>query len=481
MRRLVLLMVGAGEEDRGQPVEGDHAIGLRIVDGHGLVGLHQMRVIGRVVEGPGRAAAQHIGVDCGAQQPAPHTQVEGGADVAHLLQLRPDPALLDLVAVGGELARDIACQGVEGRLGGQHPGLHRGMAALDLGDVEKARGAADERTARKGQLGDRLEAAFVDRPRPIGDAPAALEGRPDGRMGLEALELLEGIEPGIGVVEADDETDGHLIVLDMIEEGAAIGVAAQRPAHGMDDLAGYVLGRIDLPQLLDPDAIGLGIDALPQIEAMDQGLGERASATLGEQGQPSVQLDARREIPRRLAVLAHAHLAGRNTLHPAGLVIEHLRRGEARIDLHPQPLGLLGEPAAEIAQADDVIALVVHLGRRRQAERALLRQQQEIVVDRRRVEGRSLLPPVGDQLIEGNGLEDRAGEDMGADLGSLLDDADRGLAPRGGGELLQADRRRQAGGAAADDHHVIAHRFPFHGALPVFDPRRQPQFLQPAA
>ena len=188
-----------------------------------------------------------------------------------------------------------------------------------------------------------------------------------------------------------------------------------------------------------------------------------------------------REIARRLAVLAHAHIAGGDALHPAGIVIEHLGGGEAGIDLHPQPLGLLGQPAAEIAQADDVIALVVHLGRGRQAQRMLLRQQQEIVVDRRRIEGCPLLLPVGDQLIEGDGLEDRAGEDMGADLGSLLDDADRGLAPRGGGELLQADRRRQARGAAADDHHVIAHRFPIHGALPVSDPRRRQRFRRPAA
>ena len=205
-----------------------------------------------------------------------------------------------------------------------------------------------------------------------------------------------------------------------------------------------MLGRIDLPQLLDPDAIGLGIDALPQIEAMDQGLGQRAAATLGEQGQPAMELDAGCEIARGLAVLADAHIAGRDTLHPSGLVIEHLGGGKARIDLHPQPLGLLRQPAAEIAQADDVIALVVHLGRGRQAQRVLLGQQQEIVVDRRRIEGRPLLLPVRDQLIEGDGLEDRAGEDMGADLGPLLDDADRGLAPRGGGELLQADRRRQA-------------------------------------
>ena len=47
-----------------------------------------------------------------------------------------------------------------------------------------------------------------------------------------------------------------------------------------------------------------------------------------------------------------------------------------------------------------------------------------------------------------------------ADLRSFLEDADRKLAARGLGELLQPDRGGKARGAGADDDHVIGHRLP---------------------
>src|SRR5215468_12466605 len=106
-------------------------------------------------------------------------------------------------------------------------------------------------------------------------------------MGLEALKLLEGVEPGIGVVETDDEAHDHLVVLEMVEEGAAIDVAGEGPSHGMDDPALAVLGRIDFPKLLDADAEGLWIDASAKVEALEQRLGQRAAATLREQGETS--------------------------------------------------------------------------------------------------------------------------------------------------------------------------------------------------
>ena len=43
----------------------------------------------------------------------------------------------------------------------------------------------------------------------------------------------------------DDEADDNLIVLDMIEEGAAAGAGGQRPAEAVLHQARLVLGRID--------------------------------------------------------------------------------------------------------------------------------------------------------------------------------------------------------------------------------------------
>ncbi len=94
---------------------------------------------------------------------------------------------------------------------------------LILGTLTKPGGAANQRAAGKIEPRDRLKTAFVERPRPIGDAPAALEKRADRRVRLEALELLERVQKRVSVIEADDKPDRHLPVLEVIEERAAIG------------------------------------------------------------------------------------------------------------------------------------------------------------------------------------------------------------------------------------------------------------------
>ena len=145
--------------------------------------------------------------------------------------------------------RAVAVEPREHRLGRHHAGLHRGVAALDLRHVEKPGGVADQRAAGKIEPRDRLEAAFVERPRAIGDAPPALEKRPDRRVRLEALELLERVQERVPVVEPDDEPDRHLVVFQVVEKRAAIGVAVERPADRVHDEAGLVLRRARPPTI----------------------------------------------------------------------------------------------------------------------------------------------------------------------------------------------------------------------------------------
>ncbi len=54
---------------------------------------------------------------------------------------------------------------------------------------------------------------------------------------------------------------------------------------------------------------------------------------------------------------------------------------------------------------------------------------------------------------------------MRADLGALLEDADRDLATPGLGPLLEADRRGEPRRAGADDDHVVFHKLAFHRPL----------------
>ena len=90
-----------------------------------------------------------------------------------------------------------------------------------------------------------------------------------------------------------------------------------------------MLGRVDLPQFLDADPIGLRIRVRVELELRDQLAAEVAAATFGEQRVLRVQFHAELEVLGRLAVLAHAHVAGRDALHGAVVVVQDLGGREA--------------------------------------------------------------------------------------------------------------------------------------------------------
>src|SRR5450759_986989 len=415
-----------------------------------------------VVQRPGRLALEYVSVERRIRKAAPETPVKRRADVAHAVQLVPDPRLADVFRIARDFFGSLLRQRVVHGLGRGHARLHRGMDALDLGYVEEPRGIADEHASGEGELGQGLESALGNRARAVGNAPAVFEKASNRRVRLEALEFVERTDPGIFVIQADDKTNRHLVVIQMVEEGAAVGAPVHGPAGGVDDQARLVALRLHLPQLLDADAVGLRVDALAQLEFLHQALGQRAAGALGENRLFCVQLHAGLVILRVLAVAAYAQVAGGHALDRAVLVVEHLGRGEAGVDLDAQPLGLLSQPAAQIAETDDVVAVIVHLRRRRQPERLALGKKQEAVFPGGRIEGRTQGFTVGEEFVEGARFKHRAGEDVGADLGAFLDQADVDVAAFFGGELLQADGARQPRGPAADDHHIVFHRFALH-------------------
>ena len=81
-------------------------------------------------------------------------------------------------------------------------------------------------------------------------------------------------------------------------------------------------------------------------------------------------------------------------------------------------------------------------------------EQIEAVLGDRGLDRRVLAAPVGDQAIEPDRVDHRAGEDMRADLRALLHHDD-GRFRR---ELLQPDRGGKAGRPGADDDDVEFHR-----------------------
>jgi hypothetical protein len=148
------------------------------------------------------------------------------------------------------------------RFSGGHARLHRGMAALDLRDIQRAGGIADQQAAREAQPWKRLKPALGDGARAIADAPCVVECLPNLRVRFEALKFLERRQVGIAVVQPEHEADCDLVILEMVEERAAVGLQVERPADGVYHLAGSMLPWIDLPQLLDADTERLRIHAV---------------------------------------------------------------------------------------------------------------------------------------------------------------------------------------------------------------------------
>ena len=248
--RLILLMIGIGNEYRGKAIETDLAVGLGIFDFRRFGCLFQTFVIGMGgVQGPRHIAAEQLLFDAVVKRAENGAELgKGRTEVPRLVQLLvhpgfPHPFRIIAQHIGGV----IAAQRLVHRFRRQHAGLHGRVAALDLGHVQETGAAADQRPAREHQFGNALQPAFVQGTRAVGYALAALEGRADRRMGLETLELLEGGQMGIAVIQADDETDSHLIVFEMIDEGAAIGAVVHRPSRRMQHQPLLVLFGIDFP------------------------------------------------------------------------------------------------------------------------------------------------------------------------------------------------------------------------------------------
>src|SRR5205814_2950644 len=111
-------------------------------------------------------------------------------------------------------------------------------------------------------------------------------------------------------------------------------------------------------QLLEAQAVRLRVAVRAERESFHQLPPEMTATSLREKSVFAEQLDARLVLVRGFAVAAYAHVAGRYAAHAALLVEQQLRRGEARVDLDSQRFGLLPHPAANVAEADDVVPVV---------------------------------------------------------------------------------------------------------------------------
>ena len=283
-------------------------------------------------------------------------------------------------------------------------------------------------------------------------------------MRFVALEFFVGTQVGVGVSEPDHIADGDEIVFHVIQKRTAVGRTVERPAGRVNDQTHLVFLGFDFPQFLDANAVDLWINAVAQFEFCLQLFAEVAAAAFGEESVFGMQFHAGLIRVSRFAVLADAHVTGGHALDRAIVVVEHFRCSEAGKYFNAQRFGLLTEPAHDIAEADDVIAVVLETLRQhegRDAVRRFLGEDHETVFAHRRIERCALFFPVGQQFVDRARIHHRARKNMRTDLGALLDHADADFVALSGGQLFQADRCGKPGRARAHHHYVIFHRFTF--------------------
>ena len=229
-------------------------------------------------------------------------------------------------------------------------------------------------------------------------------------MHLKALKFLKRAEIGILVVETNHKADRHLVVFQVIKERSAISIVVDGPAGTVNHQSLFMFFRFDLPQFLDAEAICLRLDAFTQIELCHQLLAEAAAAPFGKEGVFGVQLHTDLIVRPLLALAGYAHIAGRHTFDRAIVIIEDLRSGKPRINLHTQGFRLLAQPTAKVAQTDDVITVVLHRRRQqegRQGKPAGLAQIQELLRRHRSIERCLHVFPIREQLVQGARFQHR--------------------------------------------------------------------------
>ncbi|RMS73221.1 hypothetical protein ALP62_05511 [Pseudomonas syringae pv. aceris] len=346
------------------------------------------------------------------------------------------------------------------------------MAALDLGEVQRAQIAADQRAAGEDHFRQGVQATLGNRAGAVADALAAFQVLLDDRVVLVALELVERRQVRVAIGQVDDQADHYLIVLQVVQERAArIGIV-QRPACGVHHQPLFMFGRVDFPDFLEADSVMLHVGFVVEVEALEQLLADVTTAAFGEQRVLGAQFHAGGvQAFLRIAFAVDTQIPGDDAAHYTVFVEQRFLSGKARIDFDTEVFSLLSQPAAQVAQRDDVVAMVVH-GLGDEKVRYFLSffsiaQHIDVVALDRRVERSAQFLPVGEQFIQRAGLEYRTGEDVRADFGAFFHHADADFLASFSGLLFKAASGRKPGRAGSDDNDVEFHVFAFHRLSPT--------------
>jgi hypothetical protein len=160
-----------------------------------------------------------------------------------------------------------------------------------------------------------------------------------------------------------------------------------------------------------------------------------------------------------VTILRDAHVAGGDAGDFAIGADEHLRGREPGIDIDAELLRLGRQPAADIAERNNEVAVVRHQRRHEKigdAQRPGRSEPVEAIVGHRRLDRRvGLRSPRGEERVEADRIDYSAGKDVRPDFRAFLHDHDDEV----GVQLLQTDRSGEPSRSRAHDYDIERHRF----------------------
>ena len=279
--RLVFFVRYARQEHAAQTVERDFAIGFRILDGRIFFGGVQAACVRAVVGNrPRHPPFEHVLLQAGIHHGGNQPPFERWADVADGVQFLIQPALLEQALITRRrfavcrLLFGVAFQQGEHGFRCQHGGFHGGVAAFDARHVQKARAVAHQHAAGKRQFRQALQAAFHQCARTVSNAAATFQHGADGGVQLQALKFFKRRQVRILVIQPHHQTQGDLVVVQMVNKRAAVGFAVQRIAHGVNHQSGLALFGWHFPDFFDAQAVSLRLCGFVQMEPFNHLLGQ---------------------------------------------------------------------------------------------------------------------------------------------------------------------------------------------------------------
>ncbi len=298
------------------------------------------------------------------------------------------------------------------------------MYAFYFGDIEESGGIADEESSRKGEFGNGLESAFTDGASPVADSSSSFEHGEDGGVVFETLKFFVRGEVGIFVVEADNESDGHFLLIEVVQEGTAVSGLVERPPNGVNNFAGGGDILVDFPEFFDSEAVGLVLSIFSEIELAHNFLGERTAAPFCDEGLSCEYGDSGLERCPLVAVFLSSHIAGDDAFYALILRVWYdVDGGESGKDVDSHAFSNAGKPSTHPTKGDDEVAVVVHLRGRGEFDVVFFCEEPEEVFCSGGIKRRIAIFPIWQEDVETFGFEDGSREGVSSDFGSFFQDA----------------------------------------------------------